>query len=102
MSQVKFETTYRDKPVEVMAGWDRPLQHFFLTVFDLDPDAEEETVWNTLDHPDARDAHGTERLDAQLAIMGIEVPESFWEKVHLREGNVHHIHMGGKWVRRDL
>jgi len=101
MSQVKFETTYRDKPVEVMAGWDRPMAHFYLTVFDLDQDAEEETVWSTLDHPDTRDHLGTERLDAQLAIMGIEVPEGFWEKAHLKEGNVKHVHMGGKWHSRD-
>lgn len=101
MSQVKFETTYRDKPVEVMAGWDPPLKNYFMTVFDLDPDADQETVWSAIEHPDVRDYEGTERLDAQLAIMGIQTPEGFWEKVRLNEGNTKHVFMGGKWHTRE-
>lgn len=101
MSQVKFETTYKGKPVEVMAGWDNPMQHFYLTVFDLDGDADEETVWDTLMHPDNRDGTGTERLDAQLATMSINVPEGFWEKVRLKEGNRMHVHMGDAWHTRS-
>ena len=100
MSQVKFEYTYKGKPVEIMAGWDNPMQHYFLTVFDMDEDADEETVWSTLDHPDTRDATGTERLDAQLAIMSIDPPEGFWEKVRLKEGNKTHVHMGRQWHTR--
>ena len=100
MSQVKFETTYRGKPVEVMAGWDIPMNHYYLTVFDMDEEADEEVIWSTLDRPDQRDATGTERLDAQLAIMSIDVPKGFWETVHLQEGNAMYVWMNGEWHAR--
>jgi len=100
MSQVKFKAMYKDKPVEIMAGWDRPMSHYYMTLFDLSEDAKEETVWSTLDHRDERDGTGTERLDAQLAIMGIEVPEGFWDKVKLNEGNKVYNYAYGRWVAR--
>lgn len=48
MSQVRFKTEHNGKRIEVMAGWDPPLRHFFLTVFDLDPEADTEVVWSAI------------------------------------------------------
>lgn len=102
MSQVKFETTYKGKAVEVMAGWDRPCQHYYLTVFDMDPDADTEVVWSTLDHPDqAADQQGTVRIRARLNAMLIDTPDEFWERVERNEGNKVHVHMRGEWYERD-
>lgn len=32
MSRHYFETTYKDHPVTVFLGWDRPLGHYFLVI----------------------------------------------------------------------
>jgi hypothetical protein len=108
MSQVKFKTEHKGKPVEVMAGWDHPLQGFFLTVFDLDPNADVECVYSDLDdhqlisnavpncmgHTDT-----TEYFRSVLKDMGIGVPEEFWARVELRERNVLHEFDGENWQR---
>jgi hypothetical protein len=49
MSQIFFMSKYYYDRVQVMTGWDRPLQHFFLTL--LNPAAkedEEEVVWSSM------------------------------------------------------
>jgi hypothetical protein len=39
---------------EILVGWDRPLQHYFLTVFKKDAaDDEEDVIWSSLDDPHA-------------------------------------------------
>lgn len=91
MSQVKFKTSYQGKPCEVMAGWDRPLAEFYMTLFDLDPEVDEEVVWSTLDAPDESLAHETGYLRQRLGIMGITPPDGFWERVERREANVTHV-----------
>jgi hypothetical protein len=100
MSQVKFKAEYRGKPVEVMAGWDRPLGHYFMTIFDS-LDADEEIFWSSLNEfpggcPDVKP------LSMKLYALGISEPEEFWERVQLREGNVVSTWVGGKWVRTEL
>lgn len=96
MSQISFTTTYQGHPAQVVAGWDRPLQHFFLTVFDLRPDAPQETFWDNL-IPSPEDAASTDRLRFQLDTMGIAAPEDFWRRVELREGNAVHAFKDGVW-----
>jgi hypothetical protein len=96
VSQVKFKTPFIGKRIEIMAGWDRPLQHYFLTIFNLDED-EDEVYWSTLDFPSDEDNHGTERLRRQLDSMGIPAPEGFWERVERQEGNVNHDFKDGAW-----
>jgi len=99
MSQVTFKTVINGKRVEVMAGWDRPLRHYFLTVFDMDAsDDEPETVWSTIDFPSAGDSLSTVRLEAKLLDMGIQAPEGFWERAHRQEGNVCHTYDKGAWT----
>ena len=91
MSQIKFQATYQGKPCEVMAGWDAPCQEYYLTVFDLDPEAAEEVVWSTIDFPDESQAYETGYLRQRLGVMGIKTPKGFWEMVERREGNVTHV-----------
>jgi len=99
MSQVNFKTQYLGKPVEVMAGWDRPLGHYFMTIFDLAPDSDEETVWSTLDNPAKFDLKG---IQIKLYQLGIEEPDGFWMRVELQEGNVLHTFENGGWFRKEL
>lgn len=52
MSRHTFHTTHLGRPIEVSAGWDRPLQGFFLTVIytdDLANNAAYEYAFNNLD-----------------------------------------------------
>jgi hypothetical protein len=42
MSQILYKTP--DGKYEVLTGWDRPMQHFFLTVFDLTREPREDEV----------------------------------------------------------
>jgi hypothetical protein len=102
MSQVKFKSECRGKPVEVMAGWDRPLGHYYLTIFDLSPDAEEETLWSTLDALPGGGASSVTPLFGQLYTLGIQEPDGFWEQVQKQDGNVVTSHVDGKWRRTEF
>lgn len=102
MSQVTFKTEYRGKPVEVVAGWDHPLGGFFLTVFNTDPNAEDEYVYSNLDDKHLTDSMGFTRTTLYfrgvLAKMSIESPAGFWELVEQKENNVCHVFCDGKWT----
>jgi len=100
MSQVVFDCKHNGKRASVMAGWDHPLKHYFLTVLDLDaPEDESDVVWTTLFHPSEQDSLHTQHLQKQLREMAIEAPEGFWDHVHLRERNVVYLYEDGKWTR---
>lgn len=92
MSQIKFKTTTEDgMKVLVVAGWDRPLQEYFMTVYsEEDPDAEDDDaiVWTALDDHSPDDAKGTHRLREKLVELKISVPDRFWAEVEKQEGNV--------------
>ncbi len=100
MSQVTFRTKLGEKSIEVMAGWDRPMGEFFLTVFGppRTEDEDEEIIWSAINNPSPVDRQGTLRLRTKLVELGITAPEGFWEKVEAREGNVRHAFHNGRWV----
>ena len=98
MSRVTFKTG----KYSVTAGWDRPLQEFFMTVME-DEGEEEEPVWSTLFEPSMFDKVTTDHLEATLkSQLQIDASEGFWDRVNLREGNVAHFHGEGGWRKRDL
>ena len=98
MSQVKFKTEYENKRVEVVGGWDNPLQSFHLTIFDLDaPEDEEEVIWCHL--LDGGYCKTLNAIKKQLEKMEIEVPNEFFEHCSKREGNVVYIHGADNWSR---
>ena len=99
MSQVRFKTKADDgREFDVLAGWDRPLREFFLTVFVLEDGVEaDEPYWSGLDEFDRDKAKDTVQLRKALLDLGIEPPSGFWERVELREGNVMHHHHNGEW-----
>lgn len=64
MSQHYFETRYRNQPVTVIIGWDRPLGHFFMFVErsygDVPPeDVSDAPLYSTLDERDQSKAFAT-------------------------------------------
>lgn len=107
MSRHMFDTQYQGRPIQVVLGWDRPLQGFFMAIewTDLDPEkaADDEPLF-LFDNLDERVSHPP-TLDAyrrKLAELGIEVPSSMFEAaeadqrldigkrdvVHLSDGRV--------------
>ena len=101
MSQVKCISVYQGAKCDVLAGWDRQLRDFFLTVFYRDKEETDndwdQVAWSTLSSPSPKDRVSTEHLAAKLVEMGIEVPAGFWERVERREGNVVHSYRNNEW-----
>ena len=83
MSQVRFRTTFQDKEesrahraVVVVAGYDRPLDYYHLTIFDiLDEDAD--PLWSNLDHFDFNELRTTVPLRKVLDDLKIQTPPNF-------------------------
>lgn len=84
MSRHMFDTQHQGRPVQVVLGWDRPLQGFFMTIewMDLDPekvpDHEPLFLFDNLEelvsHPSTLDGYRS-----KLAEFGIEVPAAMFE-----------------------
>jgi len=86
MSQVYFKANHNGKRVEVMSGYDPPLNYFFLTVFKVDlNDEEEDLLWSELDHFGFDELRTTEPLKKVLNDLEIVPPDNFWETVELQE-----------------
>lgn len=83
MSQHHYRTTTPDgTPVEILAGWDRPLQGFFLVVED---EREDEYVYSNLDDPALASCGGLparlEYFQAKLAGLGLALPQAVWDEI---------------------
>lgn len=109
MSQVFWSSTLKmsGREVEVMAGWDAPMDEFFATVFLKDPEEdEEEATWSTIakylpGDPALRD---TTALKSTLGKMLLPAPpDDFWKMVERKEGNVmYHALPEGGWRRSTI
>jgi len=97
MSQVKFKTEHKGAPVEVMGGWDRPLRHFHLAIFDKD----DEPVWTTMFEYPGGGTSDSEALLTKLEELGIKAPEGFADRFRREEANVMYTHRNGEWDRRE-
>ena len=104
MSQVKCKSAKGDLVVDLQAGWDGPLQEFFLIVFRAEDD---EVFWSSNEAPyplvpsgNRADTLTTQHLRDKLHEFQIAVPPGFWEKVELRERNVVHEYEDEKWVTK--
>lgn len=90
MSQVSYKTVYDGRRVEVVGGWDRPLNNYHLTVFDLDasPEAYTDVIYCQLDSFPLGTPSTLGPLKEALQDIGIVVPDSFWKTCEKQEGNV--------------
>lgn len=98
MSRVSFKTTYDGKKVEVVGGYDMPLDYYHLTVFNP-PEDDEECAWAGLDHFDFSQMRTLDYAKEQLKSMGIEPPDGFWVLCGYRLGNAFFDWDGSGWVR---
>jgi hypothetical protein len=96
MSQIKFNVEFEGKKAEVMTGWDPPLGYYHLTIFDTDPEAEDEILWDGLGSMGF--CRKLDRIEKTLADLGIEAPPGLLSLIDRREGNVVYKHDGNKWV----
>jgi hypothetical protein len=90
MSQVSYKTVYDGRNVEVVGGWDAPLNSYHLTVFDLDaPDtAYTDVIYCQLDSFPMGQPRTLGPLKEALQDIGLTVPNSFWVACEKQEGNV--------------
>ena len=51
MSQHYFDTVAKDKELRILAGWDRPLQGFFVVVMDSDGEVLASNLERPVSHP---------------------------------------------------
>ena len=89
MSRISFTSRYDGLRVEVVAGWDRSLQCFFMTIFNLDvtDEDDDEIIWDDSQDYDFSVLRSTDKLQEKLASLYIEAPKGFWNRVELKEGN---------------
>ncbi len=97
MSQIKFDTRYQDKDVEVVTGWDPPLGYYHLTVFDKDPETEDEIVYDGLGLLGF--CRTLKTVKQALLELNIEPPPETFDLVEKREGNVIYKWSGEGWNR---
>lgn len=87
MSQVCYLTKDKTgRTLEVVSGWDKPLQQYFMTLFDTDRD--DQPVWTALSNPSPEDAVGVDRFKRMLVLRQLDVPQDYWEVVQRQEGNL--------------
>jgi hypothetical protein len=100
MSQIKFDTRYKDRDIEVVMGWDPPLGYYHLTVFDKSPSAEDEIVYDGLGKLGF--CRQLDKIKQAVVSLNIEPPPEAFELVEKREGNVVYRWNGKEWNRRDF
>ena len=78
MSRHHFETRHSGRRVRVVAGYDRPLDEFFLQILvaPSDDDAEDEFVYMSLCES-GTDWTELQALTDRLAVLNIEPPATF-------------------------
>ncbi len=110
MSRHYFQTTYAEKPVEVLMGFDRPLNGFFMVIDYLnepenDEDDEDDgyiysNMWEKNPHPDSL----TPYLE-KLAELDISIPAEMIQEIEIdgafKTGNKHvrHAVVDGTYTR---
>jgi hypothetical protein len=74
MSQHIFPTKYQGKDVVVVLGWDRPLQHFFMTIEKKTSRGTVSFLYHNLDDV----VNTLEHYREVLVKLGIDVPEKMF------------------------
>jgi hypothetical protein len=101
MSQHNFQTVYKNRPVNVLMGWDRPLAGFFLVIEYSDNQDKEEYAYVNLDDEEIAAWDGlppdTNRFTSVLASMGIRVPQLMLDEIQKDAEN----NVGNRYVCYD-
>jgi hypothetical protein len=84
MSQHIYKTTHQDRPIEVLIGWDRPLQGFFMMIDWLDEENDsDEYLYSNLDDLNLQNSHPKELsyFLERLSVLGVVVPQKMLQEV---------------------
>lgn len=81
MSQHHVQSTFGNRPVLVVGGWDRPLQCVFMTIQFIDRDDKEEFVYSNLDDPNAFNVQDVDYFIAILNALAIPAPMEMWRQI---------------------
>lgn len=91
MSQHSFETTYKGRPISIVAGWDKPLQGFYLFIELLDAtgddDEEEEDyyLYSNLGDAELAAYYGLpptfDYFVNKLTSFGLKIPDRMYDEI---------------------
>lgn len=82
MSRHIFETTHQGQRVQVVLGWDRPLQYVFMTVENLSAsDDEGRFLYSNLDEGVEPGELTLDHFRSVLRGLGLNVPEMMFAEV---------------------
>lgn len=84
MSQHYFKSMHQGRPVQILMGWDRPLQGFFMVVERLDAtDDDVALLYSNLDDDTLENAHPDDLavFQARLTALGLTVPDKMLEEI---------------------
>ncbi|KVX33886.1 hypothetical protein WT31_09425 [Burkholderia territorii] len=87
MSAHIYRTSHKGRPVRIQAGWDCPLQHYYLVVEFLEPteadaDADDEGyLYSNLDDDDAWRCRDFAYFERKLLELGLQVPTALTDGV---------------------
>lgn len=89
MSRIAFTTNYRNQKVEVIAGWDNPLQTYFLDIM-VDNDEEQMIYCSMME--DRFGKLSLRDIGMVLERKGILAPTAFFERLGERSrDDIHHF-----------
>ena len=86
MSQVSYKTTWKGFNIELVGGWDRLLEGYHFTIFNLDPDGNE-TFYSNLEEKVAF-PKTNDPFRKIIKELGIDVPDHFWDACDMKAGNI--------------
>lgn len=106
MSRHYFQTTYAEKPVEVLMGFDRPLNGFFMVIDYLEPedDKDDGYIYSNIQEENPHPNSLTPYLK-KLAELDISIPAEMIQEIEIdgafRMGNKHvrHAVVNGTYTR---
>ncbi|MDR3481307.1 MAG: hypothetical protein P4L91_11425 [Burkholderiaceae bacterium] len=84
MSQHYFETVYQNRPIEVLMGWDKPAQGYYMVIEWSDEDDDEQIyLYTHLDDEDLPDSYAKTIAPflGRLAVLGITIPSGMLQAV---------------------
>lgn len=101
MSQIKFHHQTEDNiTLEILAGWDYPLQYHFMVIFEMEKQEDgslldTKTIWTNLNYPKSR-YHMNFYMNI-LKLFKINPPDGFRELCEKNERNAEYIWENNQW-----
>ena len=97
MSQHFFNTTYQEKPVIVLIGYDRPMQGFFMVIDYSSGDEEEGYIYSNLFEEETH-PNDLGNYQVKLEELGIRITDEMFKELEFDQIN----RIGNKTVRHSI